>query len=101
MRTKTYVLLLCLSLVISGFLCSLSLAFMHSRMHYTIPAVVQSIDNDNTVVFEDAYSNLWTCVCYNVVVSQPVTLRIYTNKTIETNSDDYIVNVKPYNIDMD
>lgn len=101
MRTKTYVLLLCISLIISGFLCSLGLAFMHSRMHYAVPAVVQLIEDDNTVIFEDAYSNLWTCVCYNVVVNQPVTLRIYTNKTIETNSDDYIVNVEPYNIDMD
>lgn len=101
MRTKTYVLLLCASLIISGFLCSLSLAFMYSRMYYAIPAVVQSIEDDNTVIFEDGYSNLWTCVCYNVVVNQPVTLRIYTNKTIETNSDDYIVNVEPYNIDMD
>lgn len=101
MRTKTYVFLLCASLIISGFLCSLGFAFMHSRMHYTIPAVVQLIEDDNTVIFEDAYSNLWTCVCYNVVVSQPVTLRIYTNKTIETNSDDYIVNVEPCNIDMD
>lgn len=101
MKTKTYVLLLCLSLVISGFLCSLSLAFMYSRMYYTIPAVVQSIENDNTVVFEDGYSNLWACTCYNVVVGQPVTLRIHTNKTIETNTDDYIVNVKPYDIAID
>ena len=101
MRTKTYVLLLCISLIISGFLCSLSLAFMYSRMYYTIPAVVQSIEDDNTVVFEDGYSNLWTCTCYNVVVGQPVTLRICTNKTIETNSDDYIYIVKPYDIVID
>ena len=101
MKTKTYVLLLFISLIISGFLCSLSLAFMYSRMYYTIPAVVQSIEDNNTVVFEDGYSNLWTCVCCNVVVNQPVILRIYTNKTIETNSDDYIVNVKPYDIAID
>lgn len=101
MRTKTYVLLLCASLIISGFLCSLSLTFLHSRLYYTIPAIVQSIDENNVVMFEDEYSNLWTCSCNNVVINQPVVLRIHTNKTIETNTDDYIVNVKPYDIAID